>query len=228
MVRAAVKPQRREQILDALNEVIAGRGTAGASVSEIAQRAGIARGALHYFFASKEEIVEALMRRLGTSYLHALQSHLNVLSAQGARHVTAELARWHFRGDPHATAHKMTVWIDFWGQAATNPVLGGIVADVQQGARGVFATAMLADRPQLAVLPDDTLQAHAAAVLALVEGTLLQWRFGANTHPALVRDAMAQRVFFAVDALVVASSQDFSFDDVKPARRAHLSPTAVA
>ncbi|EOH76842.1 MULTISPECIES: TetR/AcrR family transcriptional regulator [Enterococcus] len=54
---------KRELILDALQELLY-EGTAGtASVQDIASKAGIAKGGLYYYFKSKEEVLDALVER---------------------------------------------------------------------------------------------------------------------------------------------------------------------
>ncbi len=54
---------KRELILDTMQELFK-EGKAGtASVSDIARRAGIAKGGLYYYFKSKEEVMDALVER---------------------------------------------------------------------------------------------------------------------------------------------------------------------
>ena len=54
---------KRELILNTMQELFQ-EGKAGtASVSDIAKRAGIAKGGLYYYFASKEEVLDALVER---------------------------------------------------------------------------------------------------------------------------------------------------------------------
>ena len=54
---------KRERILNTVQELFK-EGTAGtASVSDIAKRAGIAKGGLYYYFQSKEEVLDALIER---------------------------------------------------------------------------------------------------------------------------------------------------------------------
>jgi AcrR family transcriptional regulator len=54
---------RREQILDAAVAVFTERGVAATAMSEIATRAGVAKGTLYLYFDSKELLVEALAAR---------------------------------------------------------------------------------------------------------------------------------------------------------------------
>jgi AcrR family transcriptional regulator len=54
---------REQQILDAAEKVLATRGYLNVTVNEIAEAAGITRGALYFYFASKQDIVTALVAR---------------------------------------------------------------------------------------------------------------------------------------------------------------------
>lgn len=206
MARPPVREERRAQILDALFAVVAERGLMGASVSEIAEAAGIARGALHYFFASKEEITACLMRRLGDLYVAGLEAYLEKRIRRAAEEpsarerIVADMARWHFRGDADDATRRLAVWIDFWGQAASQPAIREVVADVQEAARQVLARALVAQRPELGELPGDALRIHAAALLAVIEGGLLQWRVLASSPRALPRDALGATLASAAAA----------------------------
>ncbi len=220
MARPPVRQERRAQILDAMFEVIAVRGAAGASISEIAEVAGVARGALHYFFASKDEITCELMRTLGTRYLDELGAALDrriakandvtpAADATRAR-LVSDVARWHFRGEEDDVARRITVWIDFWGQAASHPEIRAVILEIQDGARALFARALLAQRPELAGLCPEQLASHTAALLALVEGTLLQWRCGLSGSSSLPREQMAEVAAHAAHTLACAISAERS------------------
>lgn len=49
-------PSKREQILDALQELLKEQDIKNISVSDIAQRAGIAKGSIYYYFESKDDV----------------------------------------------------------------------------------------------------------------------------------------------------------------------------
>ena len=53
-------PQTREQILEAARELIREKGAAHTSLADIANRTGIAKGTLHYHFASKGDLLYTL------------------------------------------------------------------------------------------------------------------------------------------------------------------------
>ncbi len=210
MARPAVKDERREQILEGLFEAMAREGSAGASITDIAKAAGIARGALHYYFSSKDEIRRSLMVHLGHDYTSSLERSLDKAEARAASAAGDDdagallraLVRWHFSGDEERSTRLLAVWIDFWGQAATDDGLNGVVLDVQERARALCARALLFARPELCALSDDTRRHCAAALLALVEGGLLQWRVAAGSQAALDRQALTARISDAALAYV--------------------------
>lgn len=55
------KQRRREQILEAAGAVFAERGYHNASINDIIEKAGIARGTFYLYFASKHNILEAIL-----------------------------------------------------------------------------------------------------------------------------------------------------------------------
>ena len=65
-------------ILDALQQLLEDRNIQNISVSEIAQKAGIGKGSIYYYFPSKEAILDALIER---SYEQPLSTAKN-LAAQ--------------------------------------------------------------------------------------------------------------------------------------------------
>ncbi len=73
--RAAMTPRgerKRERILQAAAQVLAERGYAGTMMVEIAERAGTQAGSVYYHFASREELIEEVLRRgVALSYAHS-------------------------------------------------------------------------------------------------------------------------------------------------------------
>ena len=56
--------QRREQMLDAANDLFAERGYEEVSVEDIARAAGVTRGLVHHYFGGRTEVYIALLQRL--------------------------------------------------------------------------------------------------------------------------------------------------------------------
>ena len=62
--QARVEALRREQILDAAAQVFAQRGFRTASIQQVAEAAGIAKGTVYNYFDSKDDLLLALLDRL--------------------------------------------------------------------------------------------------------------------------------------------------------------------
>lgn len=71
MTDQSVSERKRNAILDAARTVFSRQGYAGASVEDVAEQAGIAKGTLYLYFKSKEEL-----------YLAALARDMETLSRQ--------------------------------------------------------------------------------------------------------------------------------------------------
>lgn len=65
--------ERRNEILDAADELFGQKGFDGTSTNDILEKVGIARGTLYYHFKSKEDIMNALIERYNTNLLGAAQ-----------------------------------------------------------------------------------------------------------------------------------------------------------
>lgn len=61
--------ERRNEILDAADELFAKKGFDGTSTNDILDKVGIARGTLYYHFSSKEDILDALIERYNNRLL---------------------------------------------------------------------------------------------------------------------------------------------------------------
>ncbi|MBP2653463.1 MAG: TetR family transcriptional regulator [Firmicutes bacterium] len=65
--------ERKNEILDAANELFNQKGFDGTSTNDILERVGIARGTLYYHFKSKEDIMDALIDRYNVLILGTAQ-----------------------------------------------------------------------------------------------------------------------------------------------------------
>ena len=65
--------ERRNEILDAADELFGQKGFDGTSTNDILEKVGIARGTLYYHFKSKEDIMDALIERYNVRLLSTAQ-----------------------------------------------------------------------------------------------------------------------------------------------------------
>src|SRR5581483_3248942 len=69
-----VKQEREQEILDAARDVFAECGFERASLDHIAERVGIGKGTIYLHFASKEDLLTALMQRGSESLLEKFKA----------------------------------------------------------------------------------------------------------------------------------------------------------
>ncbi|WP_335933147.1 TetR/AcrR family transcriptional regulator [Streptomyces sp. PTD5-9] len=69
----ATRLANRERLLDAARELLAEGGYAAASVTALAERAGVATGSVYNHFASKQELLAAVFRHVAGHELSAVQ-----------------------------------------------------------------------------------------------------------------------------------------------------------
>ena len=65
---------RRNQILDAATKVFVRQGFQHARMDDIVEESGLSKGTLYWYFKSKEDIINAILRRLFTGDLEHLES----------------------------------------------------------------------------------------------------------------------------------------------------------
>jgi len=62
--RPDVSLERQEQILDAAEKVFSERGLSGARMDDIVEESGLSKGALYWYYKSKDAVILALMERI--------------------------------------------------------------------------------------------------------------------------------------------------------------------
>lgn len=85
MPRKLLAPQRREQIVDALFECLARKGHEKVTVKDIARRAKLHYGVIHYYFKSKDEIVSAMADSIIARYERLLAERIQDLPSAAER-----------------------------------------------------------------------------------------------------------------------------------------------
>lgn len=85
------RERTRAELLDAASEVFAAHGFNGASVDQVAERAGYTKGAVYSNFSSKEELFVELLDRQMDATIEVLQ---RVLAEVPAEQRSDDAARW--------------------------------------------------------------------------------------------------------------------------------------
>jgi AcrR family transcriptional regulator len=134
LTRQERKVQTRDRLLDAAATVFAERGLAAASLDEVASQAGYTKGAIYSNFASKTDLVIALLER-------RIAAQSEVLAA---RFGGQDMATATYELDPsaeHAQAERefLVLVVEFWLHAMRDERARDLVAQQYERARGVVA-----------------------------------------------------------------------------------------
>lgn len=91
--RPRTKPpeQRREELMNAAAKLFVGNGVKATSIDAIAEAAGVAKGTFYLYFATKDDIVVALVDRYAEHYGQALNA---AIAARPADDWPGKLAAW--------------------------------------------------------------------------------------------------------------------------------------
>ena len=154
-------PTKRQRLIDAAYEVFAAKGYNSSSVRDVADVAGITPGLVHYYFASKEELLVAVQKTAQERY------HQRYSQAEAPTDPTAVLEEIKSRvlKDPE--------WYRWRYELYALGLKGG---RLQQEAAEVLEHGRASLCTQLsALLPDEGEAQHLAAVLiACFDGLALQ------------------------------------------------------
>ena len=121
MPKVGMQPIRRQQLIDATLAAVNELGFAEASISQIAQRAGVSTGIISHYFQGKNGLIEATMRyllqQLGKSVAE-IKSQVNDAPEQRL----LAIVRGNFTA-PQTDKAVMKVWLAFWASSLHQPDL---------------------------------------------------------------------------------------------------------
>jgi len=171
MTREQSRQQTRERLLDAAAQVFAEQGVNGASVEQIAERAGYSRGAFHGNFKDKDQLVAALLERRTQIELEEVRALTQ--DASSPAEAMDRLRAWNIERARHLDDW-LALRLELLLHALRHPEVRSVMAERERTARTALAGGIaqsLAERG--AESPAEPLQL-ALIVHALEDGLLLQ------------------------------------------------------
>lgn len=115
----------RQRLLDATVELVAERGYAATTTVQVAERAGVSRGALLHHFPSKNDLVIAAVEQVMTNRYDDLRAAAATMTGARTRRVLQMLA-------DHFTSPFFMTALDLWVAARTDDVLRGEVYPLER------------------------------------------------------------------------------------------------
>lgn len=117
--RPSVEAERREGALNATWELITEVGYGRVRVSDIAERVGASTGTIHYYFPTKEDLLDAAFR-FAVEDAHRRSEHALAGLDDPWERFTALLDAHLPRG---AVKKEWLIWLQLWNEAAVRPSL---------------------------------------------------------------------------------------------------------
>lgn len=199
---------RREQLLAAAVELIAEQGLERATTRAITDRAGLALGAFHYVFASKDELLEAVAERLvraseATMAASARTAAPTVEPEDGLVGDALVVARLRglLQGAWEATQRSQRLQLaryELMLHGLRDPAKHHIAVQQHEPLVGAVSDTL---RGLTAALDDATADELARGVLAALDGLRLQWLVEQDDEAAAAR---LDRYLDALPAIVAA------------------------
>ena len=178
--RPRLGPERLNEVLQAATAVFARAGFHQARMEDVAQEAGLAKGTLYLYFKNKDDLIAAILHRLFSGELRALEE-LQASDAP-ARERLLTLTRRLANELKHLSL-LLPIWFEFYALAAR-----------QKGVRQFFKEYFAAYRVPLAALirqgiargefRDVDAEQAALTYIALFEGLTLLWAIDPQSVPA--------------------------------------------
>jgi len=116
MGRKSLKAERRAQIIAAFAEVLAEHGYSGATTITVAERAGLAPGMIHHYFASKQEMFDELFTTLISKFRHRLGESSEKDAVRGYLNAALKL-------DEKSDKVSAKCWVSVFSEALREPAL---------------------------------------------------------------------------------------------------------
>jgi AcrR family transcriptional regulator len=180
--RAARKgPDARTALLDAAGEMFAERGFEGASVDEIAERAGYSKGALYWHFQTKDELFFALMESSVDAPAHEM---IELLQSAPAEQDMGPEASERFVELIERQRELVLLDHEYWAKAVRDPALRRRYGEHRDRLRAALARALEVRLAHLGTDPPRMAAEQMATVLmGLTAGLMRERMIDASTVP---------------------------------------------
>jgi AcrR family transcriptional regulator len=127
--RTRIEPEaRRTQILQATHAVTLERGVHDLRIADVADALSISTGLVHYHFATKDELIEAMLRETAAAEIAGIRRSL--ARATGPKRRLTRLIEVYLpsgKRDP-----SWVLWIDAWGEALRDDNVRRISEELDQ------------------------------------------------------------------------------------------------
>jgi AcrR family transcriptional regulator len=172
---------RAKAILQAAHRCLSQKGYAAATIAEIAAEAGVSRGLLHYYYASKEQLLAQVVRAGTEAYLELLETvFARSDSAEDLAKQLVMATRTIVESDPTFVNLSM----ECWTLAHESPLVARELEDLYHHLRDAVSKGLREATNRGIIRPAIALEPLAALLLAITDGLVMQCLI----HRALAAD----------------------------------------
>lgn len=118
--RKLSREARREQLIEATIEIIARRGYARTTLTDVARHAGLSHGLVNFHFETKEKLLGETLFYLAEEYRRNWSTAIDAAGPEPASRLDAML-RADFNPEI-CTPSRLAAWCAFWGEAQSRPL----------------------------------------------------------------------------------------------------------
>lgn len=118
--RKVSRAQRRQQLIDATMKVLARKGYAQTTLSDVAKEAGVSHGLVIFHFASKERLLTETLLFMAEEYRANWEKALAEAGPSPAEQLDA-LMRADYEPSICTPEH-LACWCSFWGEVQSRPI----------------------------------------------------------------------------------------------------------
>jgi AcrR family transcriptional regulator len=170
MPRPNVEAERREQILAATCAVIASKGITELRLSDVAEKAGVSSGTVHYYFETKRAVVNAAFEH---NFRHSLDRRRALLERPlDPLSLLLEVID-SYAPDDDATTRAWRVWAELWVEGIREPELRQVNERLYADWREVVVS-LVRRAQQDGTVRDGDPVALANMLIAMIDGLALQ------------------------------------------------------
>ena len=202
MPRPSNTAQRRQEIVQGLQRVMAAQGYERTSVAQIAEAAGLTQGLIHYHFGSKQDILVALVVRIRRGIQERLERRLS-RAGHGARARLRAYIDAHLALGPDSDQEAMACWVAIGAEALRQPEIRKIYSKALEQDLSVLE-GLLRDLLSSEGRTTHSARAMAAGLLATIEGA---YQLGCAAPGTIPRGSAAPMLKTMAVGLIEAQSR---------------------
>jgi AcrR family transcriptional regulator len=120
LARKVSRDQRRQQLISATMRVLARKGYAQTTLSDVAREAGVSHGLVNFHFETKEKLLTATLLFMAEEYRQNWTAALQAAGPKPADRLTALMAADYI--DAICTPEHLACWCSFWGEVQSRPI----------------------------------------------------------------------------------------------------------